>query len=124
MNPVVYIFINKSLHMSAGKLGAQAAHAMAHAHLTDTNWWKKPHRTILIMEARDGEHMNSIQMYLLQREIPCNIVIDEGANEIDPHTPTALSTIVLNKDDAKIKKIMSTFKLYRDPIKVTMEVER
>jgi len=123
LTPVVYIFMNKSLQMSAGKLSAQSAHAMAMVDVFYDNWGKYPHRTILIMEARDEAHINNIEQYLKEREVKTHKIIDEGVNEIDPHSVTALATEVRWKDE-HIDKIMSTFKLYRDKVKLSIEVDR
>lgn len=129
MNPVVYIFMNKSLGMSSGKLAAQAAHAAAVVFNGSTGkqgeyWRAAPHKTILIMEARDDQHLHNISTYLLQRGINSQRVIDEGSNEVDPHSITALATEVLDKDDESLKQTMSTFKLYRDKLRLVMEVDR
>lgn len=125
MNPVIYVFINKSLGMSAGKLAAQAAHAVAMIPAEYSNdWISSPHRTILIMEARDENHIQNIEVYLSQRNVACYKIIDEGVNEIDPHVITAMATQVLNKDDTHTSMTMSTFKLYRDTIRIKLEVDR
>lgn len=123
MNPVIYIFINKGLGMSVGKIAAQAAHAAAQVNV-ETNWLDSAHRTILIMEARDEAHLRNIEEYLNDRSIDTRLVIDEGVNEIEAHVPTALTTSVLDKDDLHIKATFSTFKLYRDKVKVTLEVDK
>lgn len=126
MNPVIYIFMNKSLNMSAGKLAAQAAHAAMRVGLrTDNgNWIEHPHQTILVMEARDESHLRSISEYLAERNIMTYRVIDEGVNEIDPHVWTALATSVLDKDDENTQKALSTFSLYRDKVRVTLDIDR
>jgi peptidyl-tRNA hydrolase len=127
MNPVIYIFLNKSLQMSVGKAAAQAAHAIAMLRPTkegaDT-WESSPHRTIIVLEARNEQHMKNIRAYLHERQVSTTRIIDEGANEIDPHTWTALATCILDKDAEYVQKTMSTFKLYRDTIKINLEVSR
>lgn len=128
-NPTIYIFVNKGLGMSAGKLAAQASHAIAMVMLKASNdrcedWLRAPHRTILVMEARDEQHLNNIYSYLFERSIGCEKIIDEGVNEIDPHVCTAIATDVLDKDDENTKLALSTFKLYRDTIRLKVEVDR
>lgn len=129
-NPAIYIWLNKELHMSVGKASAQAAHAVVmslielNSELYKAKWVASPHRTIIVLEARNEAHMRSIRDYLDEREIETHIVIDEGANEIDPHTPTALATRIMNKDDEKVIKTMSTFKLYRDDIEVSLKLSK
>lgn len=129
-NPIIYIFLNKDLHMTVGKASAQAVHAamMANVHLiNDTNrkaWDEAPHKTVIILESRDEAHMNNTREYLKERKIPVYYVIDEGVNEIDPHTITAMATPILEKEDEKTVKALSTFKLYREVAKFTMSFER
>lgn len=128
-NPVVYIFLNKSFQMSAGKAAAQAAHAVfASAAFTDESklklWMSSAHKTIIVLEARDMTHMGGIRKYLSQRGFNTEVVIDEGVNETDPHIATALITDILEKDDEHVKKTFSTFKLYKDVITAKIEIER
>lgn len=127
-NPCIYVFMNKALKMSPGKLTAQGVHAAIMSaidtHDSGRLFWKNSmHRTVLIMEARDSEHLNNIQEYLKERKFKTYKIIDEGVNEIDPHVPTALATGILNKDDEKVKDALSTFKLYREKIKIITEIE-
>lgn len=128
-NPVIYIFLNKSLGMSVGKAAAQSAHAAVFAAAESDEskqqlWRINPHKTIIVLEARDEEHIRNISTYLKQRGFDTNMIIDEGVNEIDPHTITALSTGILDKDNEQVKLSFSTFNLYRDTVKVTLEVEK
>ncbi len=129
LKPVVYIFVNQGLHMTTGKAAAQAAHAIAIAFARSDKtvldlWNESVHRTILVMKARDAEHLKNMQQYLKERNIRTHLVIDEGVNEIDPHVPTALATDILDRDDAVAKQTLSSFELYRDQIKFSVEVER
>lgn len=120
--PTIYVFMNKQLSMSAGKLAAQAAHAVA---LVPTGKsWLAPHRTILVMQARDESHIANIKRYLEQRGVSSCEVIDEGVNEVDPHVVTALATQVVDKTEPRNEEIFSTFELYRDSVRVTLEVQR
>lgn len=127
--PTIYIFINKGLQMSVGKVAAQAGHAVALIALGATgkeaeSWKVAPHKRIMVMQARDEQHLHNIHTYLLQRGIQSQKVVDEGANEIDSHSITALATEIVDHDDMDILKMMSTFDLYRDKVKVTLEVDR
>lgn len=110
--------------MSSGKLAAQSAHAISKA-LTLHNindWWSNPTRTVLIMQARDEFHVKNIASYLNERQINTYQIIDEGVNEIEPHSITAMATDVVDKEDENIKTIFSSFKTYRDKYKVILEV--
>lgn len=128
--PVIYVFLNKSLHMSVGKAVAQAAHAVAMAIVAASDksqrveWIESPHRYIIVLEARDEDHLHNIHPYLSERGIAAQEIYDEGANEIDPITFTALATEILDKDDEKVQLTMSTFNTYRDDIRVTLEIPR
>jgi peptidyl-tRNA hydrolase len=129
MNPVIYVFVNKGLGMTAGKLSAQAAHAVALVMIDETEemrlqWRNGAHKTMLIMEAKDENHIRNIERYLVERKVPVRAVVDEGVNEIDPHTITAMATAILNKDDEQVGKTFSTFSLYRDTIRVNLELDR
>ena len=127
--PVMYIFVNGALGMSPGKLAAQAAHAAVEAYrISETNalddWYLGGHYTKLVMKARHADHLMYIQKYLEERGFRSKLIIDEGITEIDPHVPTALGVEVVDKEIAHVAATFSTFELYRDKIKVTMEIER
>lgn len=128
-SPVIYIFLNKALGMSVGKASAQVAHAAIMA-MTDVDesrqqlWKISPHKTVIVLEGRDEAHIKNISEYLKQRSIYTNMIIDEGVNEIDAHTITALSTGILNKDDERVAQTFSTFKLYKDKVRITLELDK
>ena len=66
--PVMYIFVNKGLGMSPGKMSAQVAHAavkasdMSNKKMRD-DWNKFGFYTKLVMEARNEVHLKTIQKY-------------------------------------------------------------
>lgn len=127
--PVIYIFLNKSLGMSVGKAAAQAAHAAVFATAESDEskqqlWRVNPHKTIIVLEARDENHIRNITTYLAQRGFTANTIVDEGVNEIDPHTITALSSNIVDKDDPHVAETFSTFNLYRDTVRLTIEVDK
>lgn len=131
-NPVMYIFINKGLGMSAGKMAAQAAHAAVEAYTYSAQADKKiveqwnlgKHYTKLVMQARDAKHLETIHKYLADRGFHSELIIDEGMTEVDPHVPTALGVEILDKENEHVAATFSTFELYRDIIKVTLEIPR
>lgn len=112
--------------MSPGKLAAQAAHAMAKAMTLHNmnDWWTSPHRTVLIMQARDEIHLRNIGIYLKERDVNVYPIIDEGVNEIDPHVVTAIATDVVDKDLETTQDIFGSFSTYRELIKFSGEIER
>ncbi len=129
-NPVIYVFLNKSLGMTVGKAAAQTAHAVTRSMilLNDEKhrqkWLASPHQTVIVLEARDEAHMRSIRDYLAERDIPLAEVIDEGVNEIDPFSWTAMATRIMNKDHIKTKMTLGAFPLYRDTIRVRLDIDR
>jgi peptidyl-tRNA hydrolase len=90
VNAVMYLFLNRDLHMSTGKAAAQVAHAAVQAYkisnpvLIDA-WEKGLHYTKLVMLARDFEHLSAIQNYINRRGFQTELIIDEGLTEIDAH---------------------------------------
>ena len=130
VNPIIYVFLNKSLHMTTGKAAAQTAHAVAMSMIgcdesLQQTWRSSPHRTVIVLEARDENHMRNIDAYIKERgDFGLSYVIDEGVNEIDEHTVTAIATKIIDKDDENTSLTFSTFKLYKDVIKINMEFEK
>jgi PTH2 family peptidyl-tRNA hydrolase len=121
MDPVMYIFINDGLGMSPGKVAAQAAHAAVEAYRKtpqDSNllrmWYCGGHYKKLVMQARDTEHLLTIERYLRDRGFDSALIIDEGLTEINAHTPTALGVVIVDKHDTHTNATFSTFKLLRE----------
>lgn len=134
MKPAMYIFVNKGLDMSPGKIAAQAGHAateatlLSHPSLSDTpdnatwiersklwdKWREGLHYAKYVMEARDNEHIRDIKFYLEERGFRCVLIIDEGHTEIKPIQPTALGVALVDKDDPHTAATFSSFKLYRE----------
>lgn len=129
MKTAMYIFVNKELQMSVGKVAAQAAHAAVEAYRISTvdklaEWYKGRHYKKLIMEARDAEHLRTIASYLTERGFKSVFIIDEGLNEVAPHSFTALGVEIVDQDDPHTQATFSTFRLYRDKVKVTLEIDK
>jgi peptidyl-tRNA hydrolase len=140
MKAAMYIFINKGLGMSPGKIAAQAGHAAVEAallshpaldgdkpkplgvlnaavekHLVWNAWRQGLHYAKYVMEARDAEHLRTIKDYLEERGFKSALIIDEGHTEIEPITATALGVALVDKDDPHTAATFSSFKLYREP---------
>lgn len=125
----MYIFLNKGLHLSTGKASAQASHAAVEAYRISKpelikKWYKGGHYTKLVMEAADAENMKTIERYLNERGVKTKLIIDEGLTEISPHQITALGCEIVDKDVADTEEIFSTFRLYKDTVRATLEFER
>jgi peptidyl-tRNA hydrolase len=129
MKTAMYIFVNKGLGMSTGKAAAQASHAAVEAYRLSKpalveHWYKGNHYTKLVMEAQDAEQMRVIERYINDRGFKTSLIIDEGLTEIEPHSITALGVEVVDKDDPHTLETFSTFKLYEDIIRATIEIKR
>lgn len=127
--PCLYVFLNSGLNMSTGKAAAQAVHAATGSVLMSSTqllneWDKSPLRTVIVLEARDELHLQNIKAYLGDRGIATKSIIDEGVNEVDAHTYTALSCEILDRNDPNVVDVMGAFNKFRDKIKVVMEVNR
>lgn len=101
-----YVFLPNSLNMSVGKASSQVAHAtflaLEHQYVYDKDTisnWKFNGMCVIVLEAKDPEHLNNIAKYLTQWDVPNHLYIDEGLTEVDPMTPTALSTGIITKDE-------------------------
>lgn len=127
INPVMYLFINKGLGMSTGKSVAQGAHAACEAVRISKPgmvkaWNKYGFYTKMVMEARDANHLSTIQKYLEERNIKSKLIVDEGRTEIPKHTSTALGVEIVDKNIQG--PIFQEFDLFKDKIKVSVEFER
>lgn len=139
----MYLFANNGLGMSPGKLAAQVSHAAVEAYrlsVGESNLRRIIHRpnaanqklvdawlstgyTKLVMEARDTEHLISIQMYLTQKLFNTSLIIDEGRTEVAQHTPTALGVEVVDRDDEAVQFAFGDFKTLKPPKVVDPVVE-
>ena len=110
----MYIFANRGLGMSAGKLAAQVAHAAVRSYeISDkksiSKWNKGGHYMKLVMLARNNDHIRTIQKYIEDRGYKTILIIDEGLTEIEPHQPTALGVEILDKELEDVIATFSTF---------------
>lgn len=130
MKPARYIFINRGLGMTPGKIAAQAAHSETLAmeglyNSGDLSWaenqWKLFHKwfgdghyTKYVMLAEDTEQMTTIERYLKERGFKTYLVIDEGHTEGTYMVPTAMSVELVDKDDQRISSIFSSFRTFKE----------
>lgn len=130
----MYIFINKGLGMSAGKVGAQAAHAAVEAyrvscglvpHISQEdqtpkeshaarNWYKGGHYAKYVMEAKDSTQLFTIREYIEARGFRTALIVDEGHTECTEFVPTALGVEVVDKNNSHAAATFGEFKLYKD----------
>lgn len=128
-NAVMYIFVSEGSGMSTGKIASQAAHAAVEAYRISpqallNEWYKGQHYTKLVMGAKNAMHLYQIERYLNDRGFKTAMIIDEGMTEVEAHTATALGVQVVDKDDPHTLATFSTFSLFSDKVKVTLEFNR
>lgn len=116
----MYIFANRGLGMSPGKLAAQVAHGAVEAFLVSdpglvAAWRLGGHYTKLVMLAEDTEQLQTIKTYIEARGFETQLIIDEGRTEIKAFSPTALGVEIVDKDDPHVAATFATFKTYREP---------
>ena len=119
MKPVMYIFVNKGLKMSTGKVASQVAHASLLAGVNSKksllkSWNQGGHYPKLIMQCRDTEHMEQVQHYIQDRGFQTFRIIDEGLTEIEPFSFTAFGVVLVDKDKEHVLKTFSSFELYKE----------
>lgn len=139
MKPARYIFINRGLGMSPGKIAAQAAHAetlamhdyfatclkaieldpeddawVRHQEELYAIWYGYGHYAKYVMKGDDSVQMSTIESYLNWRGYKTYLVIDEGHTEDTYMVPTALAVELVDKDDQRISSIFSTFRMYKE----------
>lgn len=100
--------------MSAGKAMAQVAHAVSLVSKTkDIRLYNKAkQRTVIVLEGT-GSQFENLSLYLFERGIRAEYVVDEGANEIPTMSITALATEQMDITDEENRKMLKGFKLYK-----------
>lgn len=102
MNPVMYIFVNKSLGMSIGKTAAQVGHAVCEAYKMSEEkireHWDKHSYTKIILGVKDVVELSKIITVLNELEIEMFVVRDEGRTEIEAGSLTTMGVEILDKD--------------------------
>lgn len=82
-NNRMYVLVNSDLEMSAGKVAAQVAHAVARLDV-------KAPKEMLVLQATT-EQLHNLSTYLTTLTLPHHLYIDEGVNEVPPMSATALA---------------------------------
>lgn len=111
-NPTIYIILNGELNMSPGKAAAQAVHAamMLQNHVnTFANSYK---RTIIVLEAKNADQIRNLEEYCNAANIEAEYYIDEGVNEVDAYSITALAIAPIDSDNEEKRAIFEAFPLY------------
>lgn len=113
MNTIQYIVVNKDLKMSAGKSMAQVAHAVSLVSKTkDIKAYNKAaQRTVIVLEGSAWQIQN-LALYLHERGVRSQYVVDEGVNEIETMQITALATEQFDIDAVE-RDMFRGFGLYK-----------
>lgn len=110
-NPRLYIVINGELKMSPGKVAAQAVHsAMLLNGNSKEDFLSDFRRTVIVLEAKNSQQIMNLYTYLNQSEVDHDYYIDEGVNEVDAYSITALAAFV--GDDESLREMFEAFPLY------------
>lgn len=112
-NPVIYVVLNGELKMTAGKAVAQAVHAAmmqsANAH---GDFLSDYERTVVVLEANNTQQLLNLYTYLDETEVEANYYIDEGRNEVDAYSVTALVAGPIAHEDKELRDIFAPFPLF------------
>lgn len=110
-NPIIYIVINGELNMSPGKAAAQAVHAaMLLTTNSKSNFVNPYKRTVIVLEAKNGLQIHNLHTYLSEALVDADYYIDEGVNEVDAYSTTALAAFVGNNEE--LIEMFASFPLY------------
>lgn len=112
-NPVLYIVLNGELEMSPGKGAAQAVHA---AMLLEGNYpglfVSNYKRTVVVLEAENGETLKNLMEYCQGAEIFAAYYIDEVSEKGKPYQVTALAVEPIDHDDEEKRSVFENFPLF------------
>lgn len=118
-NPILYIILNGELKMSPGKAAAQAVHAsMMLNGNSKSDFMSDYKRTVIVLEAKNAEQIKNLYNYLDADEIlDADYYIDEGRNEVDAYSVTALAIGPIAYDDIEKREMFEAFPLFHgEPI--------
>lgn len=112
-HPVLYVVLNGSLKMSAGKAAAQAVHAVM---LLEGNCEAKfvagYKRSVVVLEAKDSDTIKNLLEYLQGAGIFAAYYIDERSEHGDFFNVTALAVEPIDYEDKEKREIFSDFPLF------------
>lgn len=110
----MYVVVNKDLDMSAGKVAAQVAHAVARLDV-------EAPAEMIVLESTT-EQLHNLERYLNDMGVPNSLYIDEGVNEVPPMSATALAFGLTAAGFTP--DFIKDFKLYSDKYKKLLEDAR
>lgn len=116
-NPIMYVVLNGELKMSPGKAAAQAVHsAMLLNGNSKEDFLSDFRRTVIVLEAKNAMQLQNLAIYLDGADIDSDYYIDEGVNEVDAYSITALAAFV--GDNEELRQVFEAFPLYGGHITV------
>jgi len=112
-NQILYVILNNELRMSAGKAAAQAVHAtMMIEEKHRERFTENYRRTVVVLGAKSREQMDGIVDYLVDARIDFETYVDEGVNEVDAFSFTAIAVEPIRSDDEEKRQIFAGLSLY------------
>lgn len=110
-NPRIYVVLNGELNMSPGKAAAQAVHSVMLLNGNSKQDFVSDYlRTVIVVEAKNSEQIRNLAIYLDEASIDSDYYIDEGVNEVDAYSVTALAAFVGDNEEDYNK--FESFPLY------------
>ena len=101
-NPIMYVVLNGELKMSPGKAAAQAVHsAMLLNGNSKSDFLSDYRRTVIVLEAKNAMQLQNLAIYLDGADIDSDYYIDEGVNEVDAYSITALAAFVGDNEELR-----------------------
>jgi len=99
--------------MSPGKACAQSVHAsMMLNGNSKSDFISDYKRTVIVLEAKNSEQIKDLYAYLDDTYLDANYYIDEGKNEVDAYSITALAVGPIAYDDEEKREIFEAFPLF------------
>lgn len=121
-NPVIYIILNGELKMSPGKAAAQAVHAaMMLSANSKKEFLSDYKRTVVVLEAKNANQIKNLYAYLEDTDLDCDYYIDEGVNEVDAYSVTALAVGLIESTDEETRSMFSQFPLFTGNLTIRRE---
>lgn len=112
-NPIIYIILNGELKMSPGKACAQAVHsAMMLDNKSRKDFISDYRRTVIVLEAKNSNQIMNLYKYIGDTDLDCSYYIDEGKNEVDAYSITAMAIGPIEYDDTEKREIFESFPLF------------
>lgn len=117
-NPTIYVILNKSCNMNAGKAAAQTAHAVSgicsilsnevKKGIDMSQWVKINPRTVIVLESKNSSEMSKFGEYLKENNIQFYKYRDENSG----YEHTAMALEILDKSDERTGLMLSWFELF------------